>query len=31
VLDPLSYERLVAGRKPSQGGFFPGYRQPEAA
>jgi hypothetical protein len=31
VLDPLSYERLVAGRHPLPGGFFPGYRRPEAA
>jgi hypothetical protein len=31
VLDPLLYGRLVAGRTQLQSGFFPGYRQPEAA
>jgi hypothetical protein len=31
VLDPNAYERLVAGRKPLLSGFFPSYRQPEAA
>jgi Acetyltransferase (GNAT) domain len=31
VLDPEAYGRLMAGRKPLPTGFFPGYRQPEAA
>jgi hypothetical protein len=31
VLDEPAYQRLATGRQHSQSGFFPGYRQPEAA
>jgi hypothetical protein len=31
VLDETAYQRLATGRQHSQSGFFPGYRQPEAA